>query len=80
MICFKNVTFEEIITKFKSVYDINIFLNNYETNKYSKISGKFRTIDGVDDALRTLREVIPFTYNIQKKEKREKINIYFNPN
>lgn len=81
LLCFEDVLFEDIIKKLESVYALKVKVHGYNKNCDTTISGKFRTIDGFDSALRAIRNIIPFTYCINKTDGKQKtVNIYFKPN
>lgn len=69
---FDNVPFREIAKKLELYYDVNIVINNEELANY-RFNCKFRQRDGIESALRVLRNIKPFTYT--KDEERNTITI-----
>lgn len=61
LICFNNITVNDMFEKLKLYYGVNIVVNNQKilTNRYT---GKFRTNDGVEHVLRVLRLKHNFSY------------------
>jgi len=54
ILSFKNKTFEEIMKIFEKVYDVQIIISTPEL-KNERLTAKFRTVDGVDYALKVLQ-------------------------
>lgn len=54
LVCFKDVAFNELMTRFEKCYGIQIIVENKHLEEYT-CSGKFRISDGVDNALRILQ-------------------------
>lgn len=61
LICFKNMEFEELMTRFEKYFDIKITIENEEI-RTKVFSGKFRTSDGIDNALRILQKDAKYRY------------------
>lgn len=61
LICFNNESIMDIIKKFENSYGIIIKVEN-EKIKSRLYTGKFRTADGIDYALRVLQKDIKFKY------------------
>lgn len=61
LICFKNITFSELMKRFEKHYDIRIVINNPELSKMV-FNGKFRISDGVDNALRVLQKKAKYSF------------------
>jgi len=55
LICFRNVTFEQLMMRFEKCYGIRILILNSRVKNYV-CSGKFRISDGIDNALRILQK------------------------
>lgn len=55
LICFRNVTFEQLMTRFEKCYGIRVSILNDKVRSYI-CSGKFRISDGIDNALRILQK------------------------
>lgn len=60
LVCFKDVAFNELMTRFEKCYGIQIVVENKTLEEYS-CSGKFRISDGVDNALRILQRNAKYT-------------------
>jgi ferric-dicitrate binding protein FerR (iron transport regulator) len=69
LICFKNISFSQIMEDFEKYYGVKIHILNEQVNKYN-YTGKFRQTDGIDYALRVLQKDIVFSYN-RNDEKQE---------
>lgn len=61
LVCFKNVDFHELMTRFEKCYGISIVVENKNLKEYT-CSGKFRISDGVDNALRILQKDAKYTF------------------
>ena len=61
LICFKNLSFKQIMNEFEKVYDLKIIVNNAEALNF-KCTGKFRQADGLDYALKVLQKEVNFKY------------------
>ncbi len=61
LICFKNLSFPEIMLKLEKYFDIKIIVRNKQVLNYV-CTGKFRQADGVDYALRVLQKDVSFKY------------------
>ena len=61
LICFNNISLEDMIKKLELYYNIKIIVNNHHilNNHYT---GKFRTEDGIEHVLRVLKLKNHFTY------------------
>lgn len=55
LVCFKNVYFKELMTRFEKCYGIRIVVENKHLDEYT-CTGKFRVSDGLDNALRILQK------------------------
>lgn len=62
LICFKNMSFRQIMNKLEKNYNVKIEINNKEALKYIG-TGKFRQTDGLDYALNVLQKEIKFSYS-----------------
>lgn len=61
LLCFNNISVQNMIEKLKLYYGVNIIVNN--TKIYRKrYTGKFRTKDGVEHVLKVLKLNNNFTY------------------
>jgi transmembrane sensor len=69
---FDDVRFTQIVEKLELYFDIKIILKNTKLANY-RFSGKFRQRDGVENILKTLRQVYPFKYT--KDDARNRILI-----
>lgn len=65
LVCFKDVAFNELMTRFEKCYGIQIIVENKHLKEYT-CSGKFRISDGVDNALRILQRNAK--YSIERNE------------
>ncbi|MDR2915572.1 MAG: DUF4974 domain-containing protein, partial [Tannerella sp.] len=61
LICFKNMPFTDLMTKFEKCYGIKIIIQNNHVKNYAP-TGKFRHSDGIDYALRVLQRDLSFGY------------------
>lgn len=61
LVCFKDVAFNELMTRFEKCYGIQIIVKNKHLEEYT-CSGKFRISDGVDNALRILQRDARYTF------------------
>lgn len=61
LICFKETAFADIMKDFEKYYGIQIEIHNKNVLKYY-FTGKFRQSDGIDYALRVLRNDISFDF------------------
>ena len=68
----KNVSFEELMTKFEKLYDVRIVYRCQNMPVIEFSSGKIRVADGIDHALRVLQHVSKFDY-----ERDEQSNIIY---
>jgi ferric-dicitrate binding protein FerR (iron transport regulator) len=64
--CFRNKSFAQIMEDMEKYYDIRIVLSKQRIKEVT-LTGKFRISDGLDYALRVLRQEIPFTYRRDKE-------------
>lgn len=73
LICFDNVSVEDMIEKLKLYYGVDIVVNNPEilNNRYT---GKFRAGDGIEHVLKVLRLKNQFTYEKDDETNRIIIN------
>ncbi len=55
LICFKDLTFEQLMIRFEKCYGIHVIVLNEKMNNYV-CSGKFRISDGIDNALRIIQK------------------------
>ncbi len=69
---FDDVSFGDIVKKLELYYDMDICIQNSTVGAY-RFSGKFRQRDGVENVLRALQKVHPFSY--AKDDKRNRITI-----
>lgn len=69
--CFKNETLSGIVSELERYYDVKIVLNNAKISDIL-LTGKFRTSDGLDYALRILQQSAPFKFERDKNN-----NIYY---
>lgn len=67
LICFKNMNFSELMTRFEKCYAIRIIIENPEVADY-ECSGKFRISDGIDQALRILQKDAKYTFTRSKDD------------
>lgn len=65
LICFRDETFANIMTKFEKCYGVVIKIENHNVRDY-RCTGKFRQSDGISYALRVLQKDIKF--NFQRDE------------
>ena len=73
LLCFNNISVQNMIEKLKLYYGVNIIVNN--TKIYRKrYTGKFRTKDGVEHVLKVLKLNNNFTY--KKDDVTNTITIY----
>ena len=63
--CFRNKPFAEIMKELEKYYDLTIRLDKQEIANVV-LTGKFRISDGLDYALRVLRNDVAFTYHRDK--------------
>ena len=61
LICFKDVTFEQLMVRFEKCYGIHVSIQNDKVKTYV-CSGKFRISDGIDNALRILQKDARYTF------------------
>ena len=61
LICFKNMEFAELMTRFEKCYDVKIIIENKKISG-TVFNGKFRISDGIDNALRILQKDAKYTY------------------
>lgn len=61
LICFKEVRFADLMRQLEKNYGVRILINN-EAVKEKVFSGKFRTTDGIDNALRLLQKEGHYTF------------------
>lgn len=61
LICFKDETFVNIMSKFETCYGVTIKIENPKLSN-SRYSGKFRQSDGISYALRVLQKDVKFTF------------------
>lgn len=61
LICFKNETFVNIMTKFETCYGVTIKIENEKVQNL-RYTGKFRQSDGISYALRVLQKDVKFTF------------------
>ncbi len=69
---FDDAMFGNIVKKLELYYDMDICIQNSTVGAY-RFSGKFRQRDGVENILRALQKVHPFSYT--KDDKRNRITI-----
>lgn len=62
LICFKETRFADLMRQLEKNYGVRILINN-EAVKEKVFSGKFRTTDGIDNALRLLQKEGHYTFN-----------------
>lgn len=67
LICFRNMTFEELMSRFEKCYGIRIIVENKQVVNYV-CSGKFRISDGIDNALRILQKDAKYSFERNKDE------------
>ena len=67
LICFKNMNFKELMSRFEKCYGIHIIIENPQLADYI-CSGKFRISDGIDKALRILQKDAKYTFERNKDE------------
>ena len=67
LICFRNVGFHELMSRFEKYNGIQIVIKNKNLDKY-RCSGKFRISDGVDNALRLLQKDARFSFERNQEE------------
>lgn len=73
LISFREASFDEIMSEFKKNYDIDVVVRKEELKNVS-YTGKFRTSDGIDYALRVLQRDVNFNYS--RSEDHRTIYIY----
>lgn len=61
LICFKEARFADLMRQLEKNYGVRILINN-EAVKEKVFSGKFRTTDGIDNALRLLQKEGHYTF------------------
>lgn len=61
LICFRNMHFKELMTRFEKCYGIHIIIENPNLADYV-CSGKFRISDGIDKALSILQKDAQYTF------------------
>lgn len=61
LICFKETRFADLMRQLEKNYGVRILINN-EAVKEKVFSGKFRTTDGIDNALRLLQKEGHYTF------------------
>ena len=61
LICFKETRFADLMRQLEKNYGVRILINN-EAVKEKVFSGKFRTTDGIDNALRLLHKEGHYTF------------------
>ncbi|MEG2066249.1 MAG: FecR family protein, partial [Tannerellaceae bacterium] len=61
LVCFRNMEFNELMTRFEKCYGIDIIIENKNLKGYT-CSGKFRVSDGLDNALRILQQDARYTF------------------
>ena len=61
LICFKKMSFNELMMRFEKSYGIRIIIENQQLANYI-CSGKFRISDGIDKALRILQQDAKYTF------------------
>ena len=61
LICFKETRFADLMQQLEKNYGVRILINN-EAVKEKVFSGKFRTTDGIDNALRLLQKEGHYTF------------------
>ena len=61
LICFKETRFADLMRQLEKNYGVRILINN-EAVKEKFFSGKFRTTDGIDNALRLLQKEGHYTF------------------
>lgn len=67
LICFKNMNFRELMTRFEKCYGIHIIIETRRLDDYV-CSGKFRISDGIDKALSILQRDAGYTFERNKDE------------
>lgn len=67
LICFKNMNFRELMTRFEKCYGIHIIIETRRLDDYV-CSGKFRVSDGIDKALSILQKDAGYTFERNKDE------------
>lgn len=67
LICFKNMNFKQLMTRFEKCYGIHIMIENPKLTDYV-CSGKFRISDGIDKALRILQKDAKYTFERSKDD------------
>lgn len=61
LICFNDLSIEDIFNKIQMYYDIKVVVNNRSILK-NRYTGKFRTSDGVEQVIKVLRLNNNFSY------------------
>ena len=61
LICFRNVSFDQLMLRFEKSYGIRIIIENKKLSDHV-FSGKFRIADGIDNALRVLQKDADYTF------------------
>ena len=61
LICFSNISIQQLFKKFENYFDVKFIVRNKSVLS-SRFSGKFRTSDGVDHAMKVLKLKQKFSY------------------
>jgi len=72
LICFNNIPFTDLMERFEKCYGISIVVQNRQVENYAP-TGKFRTSDGIDYALRVLQR--NFRFRFERDEDKQVIYI-----
>lgn len=67
LICFRNMSFEQLMVRFEKCYGIRIIVQNKQLVDYI-CNGKFRISDGIDNALRILQKDAKYTFERNNDE------------
>jgi len=72
LICFKDMPFIDLMSKFEKCYGVKIIVQNANIKKYTP-TGKFRHSDGIDYALRVLQR--DFKFRFERDDEKQVIYI-----
>lgn len=67
LICFRNISFKELMQCFEKCYGIRIVIENKQLGNYI-CNGKLRISDGIDNALRILQKDAKYSFERNKDE------------
>jgi transmembrane sensor len=70
--CFRDLTLKQVLAQFEKYYDVHFVIKRKLAD--TKITGKFRLLDGVNYALKVLQQEVKFTY----KRDESSVIVYIN--